>query len=80
MKSFLFLLITISLYSCSSYEKQPTPEQEYLSSSRRPCVDEDMAPAYNCFIEKKDHDTLSYFSDDGVESKELKFKNNNKSH
>jgi hypothetical protein len=80
MKYLLCLSILFSFYSCSSYEKQPTPEQEYLSNSRRACADEDMAPTYNCFIEKKDHDTLSYFSDDGVESKELKFKNNTKSH
>lgn len=73
----LSLLICLFVTSCSSWDETVhprSPEAEYLSTRRRPCIDEDMKPSHNCFITKKDHDTLSYFSEEGQESIEYKFK------
>lgn len=78
MKFVLMFCLLILATSCSSYEKQPTPEEEYLSTRRAPCLNEDDEKSYNCFIKKKSYDTLTYFSDTGLESKELKFKKEEK--
>jgi hypothetical protein len=79
MKLFYIINTLFLLCSCSSFEKSLSPEEEYLSTKRKPCFDEDGEKSYNCFIKKKSYDTLTYFSQNGTETKELKFQQDEKS-